>query len=199
MSCTRQLYHPLKDGGTRVLGIEPGTFNEPIHCTLSPHLLNENPTYQALSYTWGDPSIRAPIKVDVHLFTATTNLESALRYLRDSKIPRVFWVDAGDIPERGMQVQQMRRIYKDARDLIIWLGAPELPTREMWGDEHLDVETEDASSSTSNQFDALRLLASRFQSVERGETKWPHLDLENKDKWRDALQNEFWTLSKNLY
>ncbi|KAF7855309.1 uncharacterized protein EAF02_011568 [Botrytis sinoallii] len=195
VSSTRELYHPLKDGEIRVLGIEPGTFDEPIHCNLSPCLLDDNPTYQALSYTWGDPSICAPIKVDGHV---------ALRYLRDTEVPRVLWIDAvcinqEDIPERGMQVQQMRRIYKDAKDVTIWLGPPKLSNRGMWDDERPHVETESAVSSTSNHFAALKLLAGWFQSVERGETKSPHLDSENKDKWRDALKCEFWTPLKNPY
>ncbi|THV45125.1 hypothetical protein BGAL_0527g00020 [Botrytis galanthina] len=193
MSSTRELYHPLKDGEIRVLRIEPGTFDDPIHCALSPCLLDDNPTYQALSYTWGDPSIRAPIKVDGHVFMATTNLESALRYLRDTEITRVLWVDAvcinqEDIPERGMQVQQMRRIYKNAKDVLIWLGPPELPTRELSDEEHLHVETESAVSSTSNHFTALKLLADWFRSDESGDAKFPHLYSENEDKWRDALR-----------
>ncbi|TGO33079.1 hypothetical protein BHYA_0268g00060 [Botrytis hyacinthi] len=204
MLSTRELYHPLKDGEFRVLGIEPGNFDKPIQCTLSPCLLDDNPTYQALSYTWGDPSIRAPSKVDGRVFMATTNLESALRYLRDPKITRVLWVDAvcinqEDIPERGMQVQQMRRIYKDAKGVLIWLGPPELPTRGLRNDEDPHVETESAIPSTSNHFNALKLLADWFRSVERGETKYPHLDFENKDKWRDALQCGFWKPLKNPF
>ncbi|KAF7952593.1 uncharacterized protein EAE97_002090 [Botrytis byssoidea] len=204
MLSTKELYHPLKDGEIRVLGIEPGTFDEPIHCTLSPCLLDDNPKYQALSYTWGDPSIRAPITVDGHVLMATTNLESALRYLRVPKITHVLWVDAicinqEDIPERGMQVQQMRHIYKDAKDVLIWLGPPELSTRGLRDDEDPHVETESTIPSTSNHFKALKLLASWFQSVERGETKCPHLDFENKDKWREALQCEFWKPLKNPY
>ncbi|TGO59941.1 hypothetical protein BOTNAR_0154g00170 [Botryotinia narcissicola] len=189
MLSTKELYHPLKDGEIRVLGIEPGTFDEPIHCTLSPCLLDDNPKYQALSYTWGDPSIRAPITVDGHVSMATTNLESALRYFRDPKITRVLWVDAVCINQEDIT----------ERDVLIWLGPPELPTRGLRDDEDSHVETESTIPSTSNHFKALKLLAGWFQSVERGETKSPHLDFENKDKWRDALQCEFWKPLKNTY
>ncbi|KAK6607425.1 hypothetical protein H4I96_03660 [Botrytis cinerea] len=204
MPPARDLYDPIKDGEIRVLEIKPGAFDEPIHCTLSPCLLDDNPTYDALSYTWGDPSARAPINVDGHVFMATTNLESALRYFRDPEITRVLWVDAvcinqEDIPERGMQVQQMRRIYKEAKDVMIWLGPPELAAREIRDDQHAYAETESTVSSTSNHFASLKLLADWCQIARRGETEWPHLDWENKDKWRDALQCEFWKPLRNPY
>ncbi|KAK8906249.1 hypothetical protein QC760_004846 [Botrytis cinerea] len=204
MPPARDLYDPIKDGEIRVLEIKPGAFDEPIHCTLSPCLLDDNPTYDALSYTWGDPSARAPINVDGHVFMATTNLESALRYFRDPEITRVLWVDAvcinqEDIPERGMQVQQMRRIYKEAKDVMIWLGPPELAAREIRDDQHAHAETESTVSSTSNHFASLKLLADWCQIARRGETEWPHLDSENKDKWRDALQCEFWKPLRNPY
>ncbi|CAG1975205.1 unnamed protein product [Fusarium graminearum] len=57
----------------------------------------------------------------------TTNLESALRYLRKEKQSRTLWTDALCIDQRnedekGAQVQLMDRIYAKATATIVWLG-----------------------------------------------------------------------------
>lgn len=87
--------------------------------------------YVALSYTWGNPADRKDICVDGEIVKVQSNLEAALRALRDKEPMRSgykVWVDAlcinqGDINERSREVRRMRLIYKIAADVVIWLGS----------------------------------------------------------------------------
>ena len=87
-----------------------------IACNVSIVSLQDGPSYEALSYVWGDESVRAPILANGVLTTVTTNLESALRHLRLPDEARVMWVDAlcidqNDMSERNHQVSIMGEIY----------------------------------------------------------------------------------------
>ena len=98
-----------------------------IDCVLCHESLDNNPQYEALSYTWGDMADTRDIRVDGKSFTVTKNLFVALQHLRSRSSPRVIWIDAlcinqNDIPERNHQGQQMRDIYKQASEVLIWLG-----------------------------------------------------------------------------
>jgi hypothetical protein len=92
-------------------------------CTLRVVSLYEFLAYTALSYAWGDPNVTAPILVNGVECQITTNLESALRHIRDDINHLVIWVDAicinqRDTLERNHQVQLMRNIYSYAEVLV---------------------------------------------------------------------------------
>ncbi|MCJ1256837.1 hypothetical protein MMC24_004662 [Lignoscripta atroalba] len=98
-----------------------------IQCNLIQTSLDDNPTYEALSYTWGDPRITRTINLDGHNFLVTENLDDALRDIRHRTSKRTVWVDAvcvnqADVPERNHQVRQMRHIYEMAQQVLVWLG-----------------------------------------------------------------------------
>jgi hypothetical protein len=96
------------------------------------------PTYEALSYTWGstiNPEtayVERQETTDDQIVSQTTlelgqNLATALSHLRYPDKPRILWVDAICIdqqnnPERDQQVQRMREIYKYADRVVVWLG-----------------------------------------------------------------------------
>jgi len=126
---TAALYQPLDSHGEeiRLVTLQQGSFNDAIHCSLSKVSLKEVPSYQALSYTWGDPRSTLQIYLDGRPHQVTTNLESALRHLRLATESRVLWIDAlcinqGDTLERNSQVMQMNGVYWKASDVVIWLG-----------------------------------------------------------------------------
>lgn len=120
----------------------------------------ENPSlaYEALSYTWGSPrrSKRLLIQTDtseelrVFQMLITSNLQLALRALRDANVPRILWVDAvcidqEDAGEKNKQVAMMRKIYSNASRTIIYLGEDfpfcrqlrsHMPTMELFGSVH---------------------------------------------------------------
>jgi hypothetical protein len=98
----------------------------PIECSLYSVCLQENHTYTALSYAWGDPTVTASVIVNGIECHVTTNLESALRHIRDDVDHIVLWVDAicinqNNMLERNHQVQLMRQIYSNV-DVLVWLG-----------------------------------------------------------------------------
>jgi hypothetical protein len=96
------------------------------------------PTYEALSYTWGsaiNPEtayVERQETTNGHIVSQTTlelaqNLAAALRHLRYLDKARILWADALCIdqqnnPERDQQVQRMREIYKCANRVVVWLG-----------------------------------------------------------------------------
>ncbi|OAP60486.1 hypothetical protein AYL99_05488 [Fonsecaea erecta] len=94
--------------------------------------------YNAMSYCWGEPEMDGRVVVNGHVFPVTRNLENALRQMRmratkeagNTRVPsaKTFWwidqicINQQDIEERGNQVSLMRRIYKGAKSVHVWLG-----------------------------------------------------------------------------
>ncbi|KAK5659022.1 hypothetical protein OQA88_1109 [Cercophora sp. LCS_1] len=128
-------YAPLNNQNEeiRLLTLLPGDFDEPIHCQIVTCSLKTSPTYNALSYVWGDVTTasdpRNTVLLDSHSFSVTANLLSALHHLRApaTSRPVTLWVDAvcinqSDVDERSQQVAIMRDIYASAEQVIIWLG-----------------------------------------------------------------------------
>jgi hypothetical protein len=121
------LYKPLDDHEIRLVTIQEGHFDDTIHCNLSKVSLRDEPAYEALSYTWGDLTSRGRIYLNGRPYQVTKNLKSALRYLRHVDKPRVLWIDAlcinqKDIPERNSQVMHMNGIYREALEVVAWVG-----------------------------------------------------------------------------
>ena len=109
----------------RLLTIVIGDAPDEIQCSLSVASLDDNPTYMAISYEWGDSEPAVDIKVDGEWFSVRHNLFLLLQYLAsyaDSKPlsrPYRFWIDAicinqEDDAEKSSQVQYMGRIYRQA-------------------------------------------------------------------------------------
>ena len=112
----------------RLLSILPGERDDDIECTLQVVPLSRDTGYEALSYAWDDSQATIPITLQGQGFQVTSNLHSALVELRRRLKPRVLWVDAvcidqNNIVELGSQVQNMRKIYQYARQVLVWLGA----------------------------------------------------------------------------
>ena len=89
--------------------------------------LDDNPRYEALSYTWGDPRVTCTIKLHKVPWEVTTNLEAGLRHLRENINEKVLWVDAmcidqGSNEEKNYQVLLMKIIYAFASIVRVWLG-----------------------------------------------------------------------------
>jgi hypothetical protein len=102
-----------------------------LHCELEYSSLDHNPIYEALSYTWGDASIKLSILCGNNPFPVTSNLHEALLRLRSEKEARKVWIDAicinqDDIAERNAQVALMGDM-SDIRGLLT-NAANHLPT-----------------------------------------------------------------------
>lgn len=144
----------LQDEEIRMLHLECGSGSSLLQCTLHKVSLQSVPTpsYEALSYTWGDENDRREIVVNGYIVDVTFNLYSALCRLRLEDETRVLWIDAlcinqTDLDERSQQVQLMRNIYTTCEQTVIWIGEPPedmLPTWEMhWTGDERDDESID--------------------------------------------------------
>jgi hypothetical protein len=83
--------------------------------------------YMCLSYTWGDPLDRVPIRVDGKLFKIRTNLWNFLYFARETSFGLDIFIDAlcvdqNNTLERNQQVQRMGQIYSGAEAVLMWLG-----------------------------------------------------------------------------
>jgi hypothetical protein len=122
-------YRPLDKGHIRLLQLQPGAKTQKIECKLIGDSLESISEYEALSYAWGkhtDP--HHMIWIDDVPVLARENLYQALLSLRRQNKPRTLWVDAAcinqsDDHEKGSQVHQMGRIYSQAKQVIVWIGA----------------------------------------------------------------------------
>jgi hypothetical protein len=106
-----------------------------LSCSIQSVFLDENPTYTALSYTWGqqDPNSTIFVKDDNDdpssetTISITPSLETALLKVRDNSEIIKIWIDQvcinqSDIPERNSQVLLMKTIYEKAEKVLVWLG-----------------------------------------------------------------------------
>jgi hypothetical protein len=112
------VYTPLSQSRReiRLLKLLPGQLSDPVSCELQVVSLHDNPHYEPLSYTWGDPTISFLIYLHTVPINITINLATALRQLRKQKEPQILWVDAlcinqMDNAERSHQVRLMTTIY----------------------------------------------------------------------------------------
>lgn len=112
----------------RLFRLEPGCFSNPLRGTFVHACLDHAPSYEALSYVWGNPQPHYTCRIndDDELGIGTT-LYEALVHLRLPTTARLLWIDAvcinqKDMLERREQVIIMGKIYRRADNVIIWLG-----------------------------------------------------------------------------
>lgn len=92
-------------------------------------------TYEALSYTWGQPSTQSRwINLSGTPFHVQPNLFDALKSLRGRETTVALWIDAIcinqiDSVEKNHQVSLMGQIYTKAKNVAAWIG-PETPGSE---------------------------------------------------------------------
>jgi hypothetical protein len=125
-------YQPLpSQNSIRLLTLIPGKGDATLAFTLSSAELipgaQRKAYYEALSYTWGDPT---QVRGLVFRLAIPDNCVSceALSHLRPPDRTRTLWIDAvcinqDDLEERAAQVAIMQLIYTQADRVIIWLGA----------------------------------------------------------------------------
>lgn len=121
------IYKILQHNEIRLLTLAPGRWKDQIQCSLRTVSLDDNPTYEALSYVWGDASLRKWICVNNASFDVSRSLEVALRYLRHEDSERIMWIDAicinqSDDAEKSEQVKKMQFIYACTSHLVVWVG-----------------------------------------------------------------------------
>ncbi|KAH6693730.1 heterokaryon incompatibility protein-domain-containing protein [Plectosphaerella plurivora] len=137
---TTYCYKPLspEPGTIRLIRLFKSPPTDPIRCELFEASLQDDDgiTYQAVSYTWGSNAVTESITVEEEhtkgrrtspMLNVTTNLHTALRYIRSRDIDLVLWIDAicidqGSLQEKSCQIGQMKLVYEKAEEVLIWLG-----------------------------------------------------------------------------
>ena len=131
-----QIYRSLTPGTrqTRFLVLEEYKEGSTPNGSLRMGDLAQQPVYQALSYVWGSRSHLRPVCIGQATVEVTVNLECALRALSSKGVGlanTLLWVDAicinqNDNIEKGHQVKMMADIYRNASEVIAWMGEPPL-------------------------------------------------------------------------
>lgn len=117
----------LEAGKIRVLKIQPASDPDaPISIDLH-HISPTSSKYTAISYVWGDPTHIRHVSISGCAFGVGENLFRVLRSLRGMPDSPYLWIDAicinqTDIPERNSQVKYMAEIYRNAVEVVGWLG-----------------------------------------------------------------------------
>ncbi|KAF2671822.1 HET-domain-containing protein [Microthyrium microscopicum] len=164
----------------RLFKIHPGEPGDAIRGAIlirdldAPHH-NEEVSYKALSHAWkeraskkthGKDFVRSKtVFINDSPIEVTDNLLEALIVLRHSSSERVLWVDSlcidqNNDAEKHHQVNLMRKIYRYAEEVIIWLG-PEI------SEEKLEAELDKSRVS---------LLGKVFSTIGQFRTRSSHLE-----------------------
>ncbi|KAH7017178.1 heterokaryon incompatibility protein-domain-containing protein [Ilyonectria destructans] len=111
----------------RILYIEPGSGRDWIYGSLKPVALAERPEYDAVSYSWGEPTDKKKIYVNGNKIEITKNLHNALVNLRHRSKTVALWVDQicinqANLEEKSSQIPLMTTIYSRARSVRLWMG-----------------------------------------------------------------------------
>lgn len=130
-----QFQYPSLDpttDGIRLLILRPGGRRSRIECDLKSITFGDNPTYDALSYEWGDSTQLKPVWLNGSKVLVREHLWEALDSLRDTTIRKAVWVDFLCIDqtnplEKNKQIPLMAFIYRRAQQVVIWLGSHKQP------------------------------------------------------------------------
>jgi hypothetical protein len=174
-------YDSLPDGEyIRYLVLKPGQPGDPLSCDLVTARLDQVPSYEAISYTWGSTQRTAEIYCAGRVISITTNLSNVLHRVRKTLLDRTLWADSICInqdnqQERNHQVMIMAKIYGNAGRTLICLGehhehGPNITSllEEVYPDGTSQLLLSENSNPTNLLFD---------------DPKWKSLDFILKDPW----------------
>jgi len=206
-------YSPLQapESDIRLIAIRSrSNLADPPECILRTFVGTSScPEYTAISYTWGDESLKKLMQLNGKTMQVTANLESALRYLRpgDKEGYSLFlWIDAlcinqENLQERNQQVQRMRDIYRDAKNVTVWLGEEHEPEDDklvfrpdIWGSINPRVASGYHLSTAE--------LSVAFQAVAKASNGYTveFSRLHSKDLFREFMQsNVIWAMLAQFF
>lgn len=128
---------PEQPPTVRLVTLAPSPVRDsPLVCIVSYTQLPSSTEYTALSYFWGDPAPTHSLVIlpspsssqhEGQTLAITSNLDAALRHIRDRKLARSLWIDAvsinqEDYVEKSQQIPLMWRVYSDADEVLAWVG-----------------------------------------------------------------------------
>ena len=168
--------------------------DEGIQCKLATVSLNDFPSYEALSYTWGEPDdLSHKIWLNGIRVGVRQNLWDALCALRPkSSGDRVLWIDAlcinqSDTKERNHQVGIMGEIFRSAKKVIVWLGVPtQSDSQAPSGSDEADTEF------STPAFSLLSSAAADASSIHLQDQKWQRSLMQWYDKFAQPAFEVHW-------
>jgi hypothetical protein len=121
-------------GWIRLLQLLPGEKSDILHGRVISVQQDSTrrPSYQALSYAWGQfKGYNSRIVCSGTQLNITDTLYDGLIQIRDAQKIVTLWADQvcinmEDLSERSHQIVMMRRIFGDADMVLVWLGVDEL-------------------------------------------------------------------------
>ncbi|KAK5709704.1 hypothetical protein LTR17_019523 [Elasticomyces elasticus] len=120
---------PLRTDEIRLIRLLPSLADNKVRCETSVASLHECPEYMALSYTWGAPPDDHVIDFNGREIPIRKNLWRFLDQVRNLSTdwPPQIWIDSlcidqSNASEKTRQINQMGRIYYQARKVVVWLG-----------------------------------------------------------------------------
>ncbi|PTB41087.1 hypothetical protein M441DRAFT_58525 [Trichoderma asperellum CBS 433.97] len=125
------------DDSIRLIRLYAGDRKEAIQCEIFHSSLHDHPEFEGLSYAWGGSTLSEKIYSTVGSLEVTTNCAAALRDLRYKFHDRVLWIDAicidqSNILEKNKQIPLMSKIYSEARQVVVHLGAETRPNVDLF-------------------------------------------------------------------
>ncbi|KAM7184426.1 Heterokaryon incompatibility protein (HET) domain containing protein [Rhypophila sp. PSN 637] len=130
-------YRSVSPTTIRLVTLEPASNDDALRCQIRHVELastraggpggGQKVEYEALSYEWGVLGATEDLVCDSGVLKITPSLDSALKHLRWGHKGRTLWVDQicinqEDVAERSQQVCLMGDIYRNAKQVVSWLG-----------------------------------------------------------------------------
>jgi len=196
----KPLYQPLDTtiDSIRLLILQPPKEGEDlsvIRCDLFHVTFAQRPEYEALSYTWGNPTDLKRIYLNGTKTTVRENLYNALYNTRLQQ-PRTLWADAicidqSNLDERRYQVGLMDYIFTRAICVLVWLGLPPVDCEVSFDENFLRLlnpifshfKTENNYYWMFHDSDNVTISEKYFLASSK--------DIYNISKW--VLDNDYWT------
>ena len=127
-SSSQSIYTPLRTTtSTRLLTLHPGSGRGPIHASLRQVDLADDPEFEAVSYTWGEDTIKKTVVINGRKTLVWNNLWTFLKVLRHKTQPRTLWTDAISIyqtnaDEKAHQTGIIDKVFMYATGVVAWVG-----------------------------------------------------------------------------
>lgn len=147
------VYQPLAQPSKHIRLLKILHLSPEITCELIEVSLQSDPTYVALSYTWGDPNSTRIITINGVLMSITTNLAHALedihhywlQHMTQGAQRPLIWADAisinqKDIYEKNHQIPLMKDIYSNAEVVLSFIGRSDQISQAFDGFSLMDQE-----------------------------------------------------------
>ncbi|RYP53097.1 hypothetical protein DL768_001874 [Monosporascus sp. mg162] len=121
-------YKPLNKGDIRLLMLHPGQQDAQLRAVVYRCSLLLANSFQAISYTWGNPELSHSLWTPDGNIKITASLYATLRCLRHEAQPLVLWTDGvcvnqSDKKEKTEQIQLLPQVFQRATCVLVCLGS----------------------------------------------------------------------------